>query len=69
LQGLSLLHEFLLESLNAAKTISDLIDVGNTKGADLVKDLDTREYGMCDRIQLLQVRQHTSILVNDQSPY
>ena len=65
LQGFSLLHEFHLASSNAAKTISNVIDIENRKGANFVYDLDTREYSMT---QLPQVRQHTSILVNDQSP-
>jgi len=63
-----LLHEFLLASSNAAKTISNVIDVENRKGANFVYDLDTREYNMCDRSQLLQVRQYTGITINDQLP-
>jgi len=61
-----LLCEFLLESSNPAKTISNVIDVENRKGANFVYDLDTREYGICDRSQLLRVRQHTEIIVNNQ---
>ena len=30
----------------------------NAKGANLVNNLDTREYSMCNRIYLLQVRQY-----------
>ena len=38
------------------------------KRANFIYDLDTREYGMCDGIYLLQVRQHTGIIVKNQSP-
>ena len=50
------------------KMISDLVDVENRKRAYFVHNLNTGEYSMCDRIELLQVRQHTGIIVNDQSP-
>ena len=58
-------HEFLLESSNAVKTINNIIDVENRKWANFVYDLDTRKYDMCDRSQLLQVRQYTGMIVND----
>jgi len=60
-----LLHKFHLESSNAAKIISNVDEVEHRKGADFVYDLNTRKYDMCDRSQLLQVRQHTGIIVND----
>jgi len=63
-----LFHTIPFESSNAAETISDIIDVESRKRANFVHNLDTREYGMCDGIQLLQVRQHTGIIVSNQSP-
>jgi len=53
--------QILFESSDAAKKISHLIDGENRKRANFVYDLDTRGYGMFDRIELLQVRQHTGI--------
>ena len=60
-----MLHKLHLESSNAAKIISNVDEVEHRKGADFVYDLNTRKYDMCDRSQLLQVRQHTGIIVND----
>jgi len=69
LQGFSWLHGIPLALSIAAKTISDAIYIENRKGANLVYNLDTRKYSLRDGIHLLQVRQHTEILVNDQSPW
>ena len=50
------------------KMISDLVDIENRKRAYFVHNLNTGEYSMYDRIELLQVRQYTGIIVNNQSP-
>ena len=50
------------------KTISNAIDVEIRRWANFVYNLDTRKYDMCDRSQLLQVRQYTGMILNDQSP-
>ena len=68
MQGFSSLHRIPFESSGAAKTINHVIDVGNRKEANFVYDLDTKECSMCDSLELLQIRQHTGILVNGQVP-